>query len=73
MVMGMDQFFTENEAQIELGTFGELLEGVAAEVLMTPIQSDPNIGQSPTLRAELFVAQIAYLEAFEEVIQNNIL
>ena len=72
MVIGIDNVFADNTAQIELDNFGELLDGVAAKVLATPIQLESIQDENPTLRAELFVAQIAYLEAFEEVIQNNI-
>ena len=73
MVVGIDNVFADNTAQIKLHDFGELLDGVAAQVLVTPIQLELTQDENPTLRAELFVAQIAYLEAFEEVIQNNIL
>jgi len=72
MVIGIDDVFADNTSQIELHDFGELLDGVAAEVLASPIQLENASDENPTLRAELFVAQIAYLEAFEEVIQNKI-
>ena len=73
MVLGAEEVFADNTVQIELDNFGELLDGVTSQVLATPIQLDQNVEQSSIPRAELFVSQIAYLEAFEEVIQNNIL
>ena len=70
MFMGMDQVLAENQAEIELHEFGELLDGVATQILATPIQLQPE--QDTTIpSAEFLVAQIAYLEAFDEVIKSN--
>ena len=72
MVVGIDNVFADNTVQIELDTFGELLDGVASEVLATPIQIETSIDQPSEPRAELLVHKISHLEAFQEVIQNNI-
>ena len=72
MVIGIENVFADNTAQIELDNFGELLDGVAADILATQIHLDQTSDENLTLRAELLVAQISYLKAFEEVIQNNI-
>ena len=73
MVVGMGGLFADDSAQIELDTFGDLLDGVASEVLVTPIQTQINSDQISEPRAELFVHQESFLKAFNEVIQNNIL
>ena len=73
MVVGMGGIFADNTAQIELDTFGELLDGVATAVLASPIQVESNLEYSAEPRAELMVHQESFLKAFNEVIQNNIL
>lgn len=73
MIVGAGAFLSENTAQVELDTFGELLDGVASVVLVTPIQTQTNFDQPTELRTELFVHQESFLKAFNEVIQNNIL
>jgi hypothetical protein len=62
-----------NEADRQIDEFSELLDGVAAEVLTAQIQSNAVPDTSATLPTELIVAQIAYLEAFDEVIQKQII
>ncbi len=73
IAMQIDPALAENTAQVDLNNFGELLDGVAAKVLITPIQFEKISVEVPIPYAELFVQQISYLKAFEEVIQNNIL
>jgi len=70
MVMGMDQAFAENQAQIDLHEFGELLDGVATQILATTVQLQPE-QDNTTPTAESLVAQITHLEAFDEVIKSN--
>lgn len=70
MVMGMDQAFADNQAQIDLHEFGELLDGVAIQVLATPVQLQPEV-DTPMPSAESLVAQIIHLETFDEVIKSN--
>ena len=73
MVVGAGAFLVENTAQVELDTFGELLDGVASEILTTPTHDESNVVQFSEPRAELMVHQESLLKAFNEVIQNNIL
>ncbi len=73
MAMGLDQAFADHEADRQIDEFSELLDGVAAEVLTAQIQSNAVPDTSATLPTELIVAQIAYLEAFDEVIQKQII
>ena len=72
MIVGAGAFLSENTAQVELDTFGELLDGVASVVLVTPVQDETNFDQPTEPRAELLVHQESFLKAFNEVIQNNI-
>jgi len=72
MVMGIDQVFADNGAQVDLHEFDQLLEGVEAEIVSTQGEIQPAINTSNTIHAEIIKSQTAYLEAFEEVIQNKI-
>ncbi len=73
LVMGADEIFAENEQYGVIGELTELLEGAEAAILSTQGEIEPAIDQSATLRTEFIVAQVAYLEAFDEVIQKQIL
>jgi len=73
MVIGIDQAFADHESDRQIDEFSELLDGVATEILTTQTQSNAIPDTSDTLPTELIVAQIAYLEAFDEVIQKQII
>jgi len=72
LAMGIDEVFAEHEQDRLIEDFGELLEGAEAALLTTQGEIEPTIDQSATLRIDLIVAQIAQLEAFDEVIQKQI-
>jgi len=72
LAMGIDEVFAEHEQDRLIEDFGELLEGAEAALLTTQGEIEPAIDQSATLRIDLIVAQIAQLEAFDEVIQKQI-
>lgn len=72
MAIGIDQAFADHDSDRQIDEFSELLEGVAAEILTTQTESDALPDTSDTIPAELISAQIAYLEAFDEVIQKQI-
>ncbi len=72
MAIGIDQAFADHESDRQIDEFSELLDGVAVEVLSTQNQPDTVSDTSATLPTELVAAQIAYLEAFDEVIQKQI-
>ncbi len=72
MAIGIDQAFADNEADRQMDEFSELLDGVASVVLTTQTTQNAVPDQSATLQTELIVAQTAYLEAFDEVIQKQI-
>jgi len=71
MAIGIDQAFADHESDRQIDEFSELLDGVAAEIT-TQTESNAVPDSSATLPTELIAAQIAYLEAFDEVIQKQI-
>jgi len=73
MVIQIDPAVAENTAQNDLNDFGDLLDGVAAKVSVNTIQYENISVQTPIPYAVLLVQQITYLQAFEEIIQDNIL
>jgi len=72
LAMGIDEVFADHEQDRLIEDFGELLEGAEAALFTTQGEIEPAIDQSATLRIDLIVAQIAQLEAFDEVIQKQI-
>ena len=72
LAMGIDEVFAEHEQDRLLEDIGKLLQGAEAALLTTHGEIEPAIDQSATLRIDLIVAQIAQLEAFDEVIQKQI-
>ncbi len=70
--MGLNDVFADNQQDRFLEDFGELLDGVEAALPSTQGEIEPVIDQSATLRTDLIAAQIAHLEAFDEVIQKQI-
>ena len=72
LAMGIDEVFADHEQDRLIEDFGELLEGAEAALLTTHSEIEPAIDQSAALRIDLIVAQIAQLEAFDEVIQKQI-
>ncbi len=72
LAMGIDEVFADHEQDRLIEDFGELLEGAEAALLTTQGEIESAIDQSATLRIDLIVAQIAQLEAFDEVIQKQI-
>ncbi len=70
--MGLNEVFADHEQDRLLEDFGELLDGVEAALPSTQGEIEPAIDQSATLRTDLIAAQIAQLEAFDEVIQKQI-
>ena len=70
--MGLNEVFADNEQDRLLEDFGDLLDGVKSALLSTQGEMEPIIDQSATLRTDFIVAQIAQLEAFDEVIQKQI-
>ena len=73
MALGITDVFGDHEADILVHEFGELLEGVEAEILKIPTDTEPSVNTTDTMQTEKILTQIAYLEAFDEVIRSQIL
>ena len=71
--LGLTDMIGENQAETLVHEFGELLEGVEAEILAIPDNTEPSVNTTDTMQTEKIQSQIAYLEAFDEVIQKQIL
>ena len=73
MALGITDVFGDHEADILVHEFGELLEGVEAEILKIPTDSEPSVNTTDTMQTGEILSQIAYTEAFDEVIRKQIL
>lgn len=73
MAMGIDDVFGDHEANTLVHEFGELLEGVEAEILAIPDNTEPTVNTTNTIQTGKILSQIAYIEAFDEVIRKQIL
>jgi len=73
LALGLTDMIGENQAEILVHEFGELLEVVEAEILAIPDNTEPSVNTTDTMQTEKIQSQIAYLEAFDEVIQKQIL
>ncbi len=73
MAMGFTDLTGENQADTLVHEFGELLEGVEAEILSIPNDTSPSLDTTNTMQTGDILSQIAYTEAFDEVIRKQIL
>ncbi len=73
MAMGVNDVFGDHEAENLVHEFGELLEGVEAEILKTPNDIGSFADTTDTLQTGEISSQIAYIQAFDEVIRKQIL
>lgn len=73
MAMGVDDVFGDHEADNLVYEFGELLEGVEAEILSIPNDTKPSVDTTDMMQTENILSQIVYVEAFDEVIRQQIL
>ena len=73
MALGLTDMTGDNQADTLVHEFGELLEGVEAEILAIPDDTSPLVDTTNTMQTEKILSQIAYLEAFDEVIRKQIL
>ncbi len=72
LAMGIDEVFADREPDRLMEDFGELLDGAEAALLTTQGEIESVTDESATLPTEVIVKQIAYLEAFDEVIHKQI-
>ena len=73
MALGVNDVFGDHQADNLVHEFGELLDGVEAEILAIPDDTTPSVDTTDTMQTEKILTQIAYLEAFDEVIRTQIL
>jgi len=73
MAVGANEVFGDHEPDRLVFEFGELLEGVEAGILKVPNVMEPEFDTAKTMQTEFIIAQIVYLDAFDEVIQKQIL
>ena len=73
MALGFTDLTEQNQADVLVHEFGDLLEGVEAEILSIHYDTEPSADTTETMQTEKILSQIAYLEAFDEVIRKQIL
>ena len=73
MAMGFTDLTGENQADALVHEFGDLLEGVEAEILSIPNDTNPSVDTTNTMQTGNILSQIVYIEAFDEVIRKQIL
>lgn len=73
MVLGFTDLSEQNPADSLAHEFGDLLDGVGAEIQKIPTDTEPAVNTANTLQTEKILTQIAYFEAFDEVIRSQIL
>jgi len=73
MALGFTDLADQNQADVLVHEFGDLLEGVEAEILSIPNDMSPSVDTTDTMQTGNILSQIAYTEAFDEVIRTQIL
>ena len=73
MAIGFSDMVSENQSDTLVHEFGELLEGVEAEILSIPNDTEPTADTTNSMQTGKISSQIAYVEAFDEVIRKQIL
>jgi hypothetical protein len=73
MALGFTDLMPEDEAGKLVHEFGEILEGVEAEILSIPNDTTPAINTADAVQAKEIYSELAYLQAFDEVIRKQIL
>ncbi|MGI9566883.1 MAG: hypothetical protein ACR2LL_07720 [Nitrosopumilus sp.] len=73
MAMGVNDVFGDYEADRLVHEFGELLEGVEAEILSIPNDTEPSVNTTDAMQSGKILSDVAYLKAFDETIRKQIL
>ena len=77
LIIGMAIGFTDlsdgNSADMLVHEFGELLDGVEAEILSIPNDTTPDSNTADTMQTGKIQSDIAYLKAFDEITKSRIL
>ena len=70
---GFADMVSEDQAGSLVHEFGEILEGVEAEIMSIPNDMTPAVNTADAMQSEEIHSEIAYLHAFDEIIRNHIL
>jgi hypothetical protein len=73
MAFGFTDLSSEDVASTLVHEFGELLDGVEAEILSIPIDTETPSNTTDTMQTKKILSEFAYLQAFDEVIRKQIL
>lgn len=73
MALGITDIFGDHEADVLVHEFGDLLEGVEAEILKIPDDTRTSVNTTDTMQIQEISAEIAYVHAFDEIIRSQIL
>ena len=72
MALGFTDLSPEDAASTLVHEFGELLDGVEAEILLIPIDTETSSDTTDTMQTKKILSEFAYLQAFDEVIRKQI-
>jgi hypothetical protein len=73
IALGLSDMVSEDQTDSLVHEFGELLEGVEAEILSIPNDTTPAFNTAGTMQVEKIHAEISYLQAFDEAIRKQVL
>ena len=73
MALGFTDLSPEDAASTLVHEFGELLDGVEAEILSIPIDTETSFNTTDTMQTKKILSEFAYLQAFDEIIRKQIL
>ena len=73
MALGFSDLTDQNQADTLVHEFGDLLEGVEAEILKIPNDTGISVDTTDTMQTGKILSQIVYLQSFDEVIRSQIL
>ena len=73
MALEFTDLSPEDAASTLVHEFGELLDGVEAEILSISIDTETFSDTTDTMQTEKILSEFAYLQAFDEVIRKQIL
>ena len=73
IALGFTDMVSEDQADSLVHEFGEILEGVEAEILSIPNDTTPAFNTADTIQTEQIQSKFAHLQAFDEIIRKQIL
>ncbi len=73
IALGLTDMISEDQAVSLVHEFGEILEGVEAEIMSIPNDTTPAFNTADTMHAEKIHVEISHLQAFDEAIRKQAL